>query len=144
MTEHPNRLSAILRFRCSHCLEGRVFQSLFRANDTCPICGIQFEREYGYFLMSIFMGYIFSFLAILPAMLIMLLIGGFPIYLYGVVALLILLLLSPLIFRLSRVSWLHIDELLDPRADAPPADHAPSASAETHATDYSDSDGVRT
>ncbi|MCO5197763.1 MAG: DUF983 domain-containing protein [Anaerolineae bacterium] len=108
---------AVLSFRCSHCRQGKVFKSLWHTNETCPVCGIQFEREYGYFLMSIFMGYIWGFLVILPAMLTMLLIGGFPIYLFVIVAMVLLLLFSPLIFRLSRVSWLHIDELLDPRED---------------------------
>lgn len=121
MQKQPNqamsRGKALLQFRCSHCLQGKVFNSLWHTNEFCPVCGIQFEREHGYFLMSIFMGYIWSFFAILPFMLSMLLIGGFPIYLYVVVAIAVLLLLSPLIFRLSRVSWLHIDELLDPRED---------------------------
>ena len=111
------RLQAMREFRCSHCLQGKVFSSLWHTNETCSVCGTTFEREYGYFLMSIFMGYIWSFLVILPPMIAMLLIGGFPIYLYVIVALGVLLLFSPLIFRLSRISWLHIDELLDPRED---------------------------
>jgi uncharacterized protein (DUF983 family) len=112
-----NRIKAIVKGLCSHCGEGKVYKSLWKINETCSVCGTKFEREYGYFLMSIFMGYIYGFLAILPAMIILLMIGDIPLYVYLVVAVAILLLLSPIIIRLSRMTWLHIDELLDPRED---------------------------
>lgn len=36
-----------LRLRCPNCGEGRIFTGLFRMNETCPVCGVRFERESG-------------------------------------------------------------------------------------------------
>ncbi len=85
-----------------------------KMNETCAVCDIKFEREDGYFMMSVFIGYVMAVAALLPI----------AIYLYAnnasatwyLLALLpTLLLLSPAIFHYARILWLHIDELLDPR-----------------------------
>ena len=108
------RLSAILHTRCPHCLEGEVFSSLWKMHTHCPVCGVEYEREQGYFMMAIFFGYVLGFLAVLPFCIILFL-NDAPIIWYFVVSLVVLLLLSPFIFRYSRVLWMHLDELMDPR-----------------------------
>lgn len=110
------RPAAILKLRCSHCLLGQVFASLWRMHETCPICGIRFEREQGYFMMAVFVGYVLSIALLVPVLLVLYLINVPP-YLYVVASALLLFLLSPFIFRYGRVIWLHIDEILDPRRD---------------------------
>ena len=110
------RLVALLKLRCSHCLQGQVFTSLWRMHETCPVCGIRFEREQGYFMMAVFVGYVLSIAALIPVLLGLYLIDV-PLYVYIVASSLLLLLLSPFIFRYARVIWLHIDEILDPRRD---------------------------
>ncbi len=108
------RLTAILKLRCPHCLQGAVFYRLWRMHPHCPVCGILYEREEGYFLMAIFIGYILGILAVIPVCLgLYLARAPLPAYLIG--SGLTLTLLSPLIFRYARVLWLHLDELLDPR-----------------------------
>ena len=108
------RLVALLKLRCSHCLQGQVFTSLWRMHELCPVCGIRFEREQGYFMMAVFIGYVLSIAALAPVLLALYLISV-PLYVYLIVSSLLLLLLSPFIFRYARVIWLHIDEILDPR-----------------------------
>lgn len=108
------RLSALLHSRCPHCLKGEVFYTLWKMHTHCPVCGIEYEREQGYFMMAIFFGYILGFLAILPFCIILYL-NEAPIIWYFIVSITILTLLSPFIFRYSRVLWMHVDELLDPR-----------------------------
>lgn len=108
------RLVAILRLLCPHCLQGRVFVTLWRMHETCTVCGIRFEREQGYFMMAIFVGYVLSVVALTPVLLALYL-SGASLYLYLVASALVLFLLSPYIFRYGRVIWLHIDEMLDPR-----------------------------
>ena len=39
---------AIARCRCPRCLSGRVWQGMFSMNEPCPVCGLRFERETGY------------------------------------------------------------------------------------------------
>jgi uncharacterized protein (DUF983 family) len=36
-----------LRLRCPNCGQGRIFTGLFKMNETCPYCGVRFERESG-------------------------------------------------------------------------------------------------
>jgi uncharacterized protein (DUF983 family) len=61
-----NRLFALLRQRCPVCLRGQVFTSLFGMHTHCPACGVKFERETGYFLNSMFIGYAAGFLILVP------------------------------------------------------------------------------
>jgi uncharacterized protein (DUF983 family) len=111
------RLQAILRQRCPHCLRGQVFSGLWRMNERCPLCGVRLERETGYFMMSVFIGYILSLLVVLPVLLALYLMNASIVW-YLVGATVTLFLLSPLIFRYGRILWMHLDELLDPRREA--------------------------
>lgn len=111
-----NYLTAILRLRCSHCREGQVFRSFLRMNENCPHCNTHFEREQGYWMMSVFVGYVIYF-AILGPISLLLYFQKTPLLtILAIVGVLIALLAIP-IFIYSRVIWLHIDELLDPRAE---------------------------
>jgi uncharacterized protein (DUF983 family) len=112
------RLKAILQMRCPHCLQGAVFSSFMKMYDTCPVCGIDYEREHGFFMMAIFIGYILGFIAAVPVLIILFLLDA-PVVAYFVASTVVLVPLSPFIFRYARVLWLHLDELLDPRPTAP-------------------------
>ena len=109
------RLFAILKLKCAHCLEGPVFRKPFKMHRDCPHCGIHFEREEGYFMMSVFVGYVMSFFIAVPVLILMYLTMNPTIWEYVFGALLALVLFSPLVFHYARVIWMHIDELLDPR-----------------------------
>ena len=110
------RLAAVVKLHCPHCLKGRVFTGLLAMNEHCPNCGIEYEREHGFFMMSIFFGYVLGFLAAVPIFLILYLLHA-PLYAYLIGITLTLVILSPLIFRYARVLWMHMDELMDPRPD---------------------------
>lgn len=86
-------------------------------NEDCPHCGIHFEREDGYFMMSVFVGYVMSFV-IGAAVVVALYFTVRPsIWGYLIGATVALVLLSPLIFHYARVIWMYIDQLLDPRRE---------------------------
>ena len=87
-------------------------------HEQCPNCGIEYEREHGYFMMSIFIGYILGFLIMVP-ILVVLFLMKVPIAVYFIVSTIVLIPVSPLIFRYSRVLWLHLDEMMDPRPVTP-------------------------
>lgn len=112
MTMH--RFLAILQQRCPVCLRGRVFGSWFEMNRDCPVCGIHFERETGYFLNAMFAAYALGFLLLVPSA-IWLYWQGVTLGLFSAVIILEIVVLWPLIFRYSRILWLHLDQLLDPR-----------------------------
>ncbi|MCZ7673035.1 MAG: hypothetical protein M5U34_40900 [Chloroflexi bacterium] len=53
------------------CGEGQDFRGLWRMNEDCPVCGVHFEREQGYWMMSIFIGYVIYGVILAPAALIL-------------------------------------------------------------------------
>lgn len=108
------RLRALLRARCPHCLKGEIFSSFWQMHPNCPVCGVLFERETGYFMNSIFFGYVIGFFLLIPLLIVLYLLGASPL-LFSLGVTITLLLLSPFIFRYARVIWMHLDELLDPR-----------------------------
>lgn len=79
-------------------------------NDDCPVCGLHFEREPGYFLGAMYFSYVLS----LVIMGLFMLVGAllWPSLDLGLVVLLAgaaYLPFVPLVFRYSRVAWLHFD-----------------------------------
>lgn len=111
-----NRLLSIVRFRCPHCLRGPVFSGMWQMYEHCPICAVKYERESGYFMNSIFIGYVLAFLTLVPLMLVLYFqqVSTFTFVFSISVATLVL---SPLVFRYARVLWMHMDELMDPRRE---------------------------
>src|SRR5271155_4411203 len=57
---------ALLKLRCPRCREGRMFKSLVRMNDPCPVCGLVFEREPGYFLGAMYVSYALAVMILAP------------------------------------------------------------------------------
>lgn len=49
-----------LRFRCPNCGEGRVFSSFFKMRDECPVCGLSFYPESGYYAGAMYLDYALS------------------------------------------------------------------------------------
>lgn len=111
-----NWLTAVLRLRCAHCRQGRVYRNLGQMHETCPHCGIRFEREQGYWMMSVFVGYVLYFLILGPLNLLLYL-QQIPLTTLLLIDGGLIVLLAWPIFVYSRIIWLHIDELLDPRQE---------------------------
>ena len=109
------RFLAILAQRCPVCLTGAVFRSLLESHKHCPHCGLLYEREHGYYLNSMFIAYTLGFLIILPSAFVLFWFDA-SIPFFSVTIVVETLLLWPLIFRYSRVIWMHMDQVLDPRS----------------------------
>jgi uncharacterized protein (DUF983 family) len=111
----PGQLKAMARQRCPRCRRGFVYRHGGAMNNLCPVCGLEFDREPGYFTGSIFFGYFFA----VPAVLIFFLIFC---YLFpdldlvwdSVLSMLALIPIVPAIVRLSRVIWIGVDRALRP------------------------------
>ncbi len=82
--------------------------------DECPVCGLKYEREQGYFLGAMYIGYGLG---------VPLLFGLFALFYFAagwewstslLVAALAFLPFTPAIAVLSRVLWIHIDRAFDP------------------------------
>lgn len=46
-----------LRFRCPHCGDGQLFSSFFKIRDECPVCGLSFYPESGYYAGAMYLDY---------------------------------------------------------------------------------------
>ncbi len=112
----PNsRPAAIIKQRCPVCKEGATYKSAWKMHETCPVCGIRYERESGYFLMAMFFAYVLGAVVLAPL--------GLALYLYHVSAnwMIAAFIVAAFLvywpaFRYSRILWMHLDELLDPRS----------------------------
>jgi uncharacterized protein (DUF983 family) len=110
MASLAKRFQAILLLRCPKCLRGRVFSGGITMREACPVCGHHFEREQGYFLGAMYASY---FLAIpvlgLLAWIVHLLLPEWRWEFAVVIALVPFCFLVPILFRYSRIIWMHID-----------------------------------
>lgn len=80
----------------------------------CPHCGINFEREHGYYLNSMFVAYALGFLILVPSAIILALREVSVTFFTSFISVETIV-IWPIVFRFSRVLWLHIDQMLDPR-----------------------------
>lgn len=109
-----SRLSAIIQRRCPRCLNGSIYERFFKPNPTCPECGIQFEREPGYYLGSFYISYGLGAVAGLPTILLVTYMKWSLEWLAPLVAAWVVI-IGPFIVTYSRVLWYHLDQLADPR-----------------------------
>ncbi len=107
-------LAGILRLRCPKCRTGKLFSGLITMPERCPVCGMYFEREHGYFVgaMAISYGLAVALVAGLFAGLLWLTRWPLEWVLLGSSAAFIPL--APFCFRYARALWLYIDRRIDP------------------------------
>ena len=108
------RIPAVVRQRCPRCLQGPLFAKLLDMNLHCPVCGLEFEREAGYFLGAMYFSYGLAILTGAPTFITLLYLGVANQWILLVVGLQ-LALTSPWLWRYSRTMWLHLDQIVDPR-----------------------------
>jgi uncharacterized protein (DUF983 family) len=107
------RIARSLRLRCPRCGEGRLFAGLLKMNDRCDACDLDFGREPGFYLGSIYVNYGMTAL-IVTAIYIAALAQGFGrsrALLWGTAAFCVVF---PLwFFRYARSLWLGMDQYVD-------------------------------
>ncbi len=106
---------ALLQQRCPKCRQGHIFQNWLDVNKNCPTCGVVWEREPGYYVGSMYFSYFLAIAILLVGVGLWYLI--FPTWDFGWLALLSIvtfLPLVPIIYRYSKVVWIHFDFLVWP------------------------------
>ena len=81
----------------------------------CTHCQLLYQREPGYFLGAMYISYGMAMGLSVPLVVILLIFGSLSIHAFLVVLLLTLVLLSPVLFRYSRILWMHWDQYWDPQ-----------------------------
>ncbi len=115
-------VSGIVRQRCPRCRQGRLFRGLFLMNDPCPVCGLFFEREEGYFFGAMYISYGLSCALLVPFYLIATaLLPGWSTILIALLLWVPYLPFVPLVYRYSRVLWIYFDRYFWPEYGSPSA-----------------------
>lgn len=102
----------MLRLRCPRCRDGRVFRSLLEMHARCPGCDLRYEREPGYFAGAMVVSY--GIAVVVYGALVLLLWTRMPAEWALLAATAPFLATVPVIWRYSRVLWMHLDRALDP------------------------------
>jgi len=95
-------------------MRGPVFSGIIGMHEHCPQCHVRYEREAGFFMNSIFFGYVISFVLVIPVIVLLALNRPSPLN-FGLGIAVAYTLIAPITFRYARVIWMHMDEMLDPR-----------------------------
>jgi uncharacterized protein (DUF983 family) len=113
------RLAAVIALRCPRCLDGHVWRGFITMNPTCPVCGLVFDRESGYFAGAMVISYAIAVPVLATIVIALILVGGLDVGVALIIGNTSYLILVPFIFRYSRVVWLHLDWLIDPGETRP-------------------------
>jgi uncharacterized protein (DUF983 family) len=109
----------ILHHLCPRCRTGRIFgTSIFRIfprmHERCPVCGLKFEREQGYFLGAMYFSYTIGILAITLFAFIAWALLGWDLPQSVAAGFLLFLPAAPVVTFFSRVLWIYFDQSIDP------------------------------
>ena len=107
-------LRAILALRCPRCRRGPLFSGILEMPGRCPVCGLVYEREHGYFVgaMAISYGLAVGLVAIL--FFAVLALTRWPLEWVLLVSSVAFLPLAPVCLRYSRALWIYLDRQIDP------------------------------
>ena len=115
----PSAWHGILRQLCPRCRLGKIFRSsIFRGfaalNERCPVCGLKFEREQGYFLGAMYISYSLAIILISLLAAILWLITRWSLERIFIGGFLLFLPTVPAVGLFSRVLWIYLDQSIDP------------------------------
>jgi uncharacterized protein (DUF983 family) len=115
---------AILHQLCPRCRAAKMFRRSIlagfpRMHDCCPVCGLRFEREQGYFLGAMYISYALSLVTIVLVGLFLWLVTHWPVRAVTLWSVLLFLPAAPALTLFSRVLWIYLDLAIDPEEEPP-------------------------
>ncbi len=121
-TKQGINFGAMLAGKCPRCHQGAVFKPLFgrgalSMNRRCAECGLDFEPESGYYLGAIYVSYGIAVLTVLPFAVALIFVAGASLAVTMALTAMVTVLGMVLMFRISRIVWLHVDWALAPRLE---------------------------
>jgi hypothetical protein len=83
-------------------------------HERCPACRLKFEREEGYFLGAMYIGYGLALGTIAVFGVVIWWLAGWTFQKTVIVAVLLFLPFAPVLTLMARVLWIYLDQTLDP------------------------------
>jgi uncharacterized protein (DUF983 family) len=126
------RLNAVVFQRCPHCLRGKVFERFVTMRERCAECEYKFELEPGYFFGAMYASYFLAIpiIALFAVLIHWLLVPTWQLHNAVLIAIIPFLITVPIIFRYSRVVWMHFDHPWVPAVGKPDVPPKPQADAQ--------------
>ncbi len=110
-----SKIASMLGLRCPRCREGKMFtHSAFNVKrfdemyEQCPVCGLYFEIEVGFYWGAMYISYAFSVALVVLVGIILYNTGDPSIWVYVGAVTGSVILLTPLFFRYARMLMLHM------------------------------------
>jgi uncharacterized protein (DUF983 family) len=114
MAPKSSKLYSILSGTCPRCHQGKIFKyppysslEFTKMNERCDYCGQAFEPEPGFYQGAMYVSYGLSTGLFLTIGVILLFFLELEIWLTAVILTVLSFLLLPVLFRLSRIIWIH-------------------------------------
>jgi hypothetical protein len=83
-------------------------------HDTCPGCGLRFNREPGYFLGAMYVSYALALALIVAIGAVLWAVTAWRVDKVAIWAVVLFLPFAPMLTLLSRVLWIYLDQKFDP------------------------------
>ena len=111
-----SKISSVLEERCPQCRQGQMFthakyniRHFDKMHNQCPECGLNFEVEPGFYTGAMYVSYAFSVaIFIIVGFFLFIFFSDPGILVYVMSTLLTIIVLFPVLFRYSRVIYLHL------------------------------------
>lgn len=115
--ENGPRLRALLprAFKrvCPYCGETKLFKHWFNMNDQCPHCGVEYNREDGYFLGAFALNLIIAEFLGMGAVIVLLIRSNLSILQQEAIAISVAIILPLIFYPFSRTLWMTLDLYFD-------------------------------
>ena len=115
-TKHvASPFKALIKGKCPRCRRGNMFKfpvynlaNFQKMHESCEVCGLKFEREIGFYWGAMYISYGFSVaISVTLGIALNILFNDPDVNVYIAVIIGVIVLTSPILFRLSRAIMLH-------------------------------------
>ncbi len=111
-----SKLKAVLNGKCPRCKEGDMFKfgaynlrNFDKMYDNCPKCSLRYEPEPGFYYGAMYVNYAFSVaLFVILGTVVFYVFDNPDIWVYASTIFGTVILITPLLFRYSRIVYLHV------------------------------------
>ena len=116
MVKKGSKVYSVLKMKCPRCHEGDLFvhpkpfplSQLGKMPENCPVCGQPFELEPSFYYGSMYVSYGYTVAIFVAVFIISMLFFGLDMWTTVAILAVVLLLVSPWLFRLSRATWINM------------------------------------
>lgn len=105
--------------RCPYCGGGHIYKNLMALKETCPTCGIPFEREEGYFVGTYAVNLVAALILGMITVVSILALTDLSVLQIQIIGVAVAIALPVLGYPLSAALWMALDLVLDPPERTP-------------------------